>query len=477
MVMKMESLWKDTVLLPRFPELEGDIRTDVLIIGGGLTGILCAWMLEQEGISYVLAEAGEICDGVTGNTTAKITSQHGLIYHKLIGQFGAEKTRMYYEANEKALERYRSLCREMDCDFEEIDNYVYSVDRHRKLEKEMDALRRLGIEADFVPSPQLPFETAGAVRFAHQARFNPLKFVCAIAGDLKIYEHTGIRSFDGKCFGYETICGAAGRDTARGRENGRHAWQSGRHGTITAKKVLTATHFPIWNKHGSYFLKLYQHRSYVLALENGPRLNGAYVDERKTGLSFRNYKNFLLLGGGAHRTGSSGKMQRWLSDSAWMLQGKGTGWEALEETARKLYPEAKIRYRWATQDCMSLDGVPYIGQYSKNTPDLFVASGYNKWGMTTAMAAAQILCDLVQDRKNPYTSVFSPSRTMLRPQLALNGAQSVLNLLTPTLPRCPHMGCALKWNRQEHTWDCPCHGSRFTEEGKLLDNPANENMK
>lgn len=140
-------------------------------------------------------------------------------------------------------------------------------------------------------------------------------------------------------------------------------------------------------------------------------------------------------------------------------------------------PGAKEVCRWATQDCMTLDGVPYIGQYSKRTPNLYVATGFNKWGITSSMVASMVLCDLVQGRENPYADIFSPSRTMLRPQLFINGFEAAVNLLTPTKPRCPHMGCALKWHPQEHSWDCPCHGSRFADDGKLLDNPATGDLK
>lgn len=126
---------------------------------------------------------------------------------------------------------------------------------------------------------------------------------------------------------------------------------------------------------------------------------------------------------------------------------------------------------------MTLDGVPYIGQYGRRTPNLYVATGFNKWGMTSSMTAAMILSDLVQGRANPYASVFAPSRTVLRAQLFCNGLESAVNLLTPTAPRCPHLGCALKWNAQEHSWDCPCHGSRFSKDGQLLDNPATGNLK
>ncbi len=145
--------------------------------------------------------------------------------------------------------------------------------------------------------------------------------------------------------------------------------------------------------------------------------------------------------------------------------------------ARNHYAKAEIIAKWSTQDCMTLDGIPYIGQYSRTTPDVYVATGFNKWGMTNAMAAADILCDLVTGKPNPYAAVFSPSRTLLRTQLLVNIFESTVGLLTPTAPRCPHLGCALKYNSAEHTWDCPCHGSRFTEHGELIDNPATDDKR
>ena len=221
-----------------------------------------------------------------------------------------------------------------------------------------------------------------------------------------------------------------------------------------------ATHFPIDNKHGMYFLKMYQERSYVIALENAGRLQGMYRDIDKKGLSFREYHDMLLLGGGSHRTGKSG--------------GK---WQELREAAKQYYPQATERYAWATQDCMTLDGVPYIGEYSPRMPGCFVATGFNKWGMTSSMVAAMLLTDLVCGNDNPYTCVFRPNRSMWKLQLLCNGWEATVNLLLPTTKRCPHLGCALKWNAAERTWDCSCHGSRFDTEGRVLNNPANGDMK
>ena len=431
----MQSVWTDSVHFPSFEQLKKDIRTDVLIIGGGITGLLCAYQLQQSGVDYVLVEADRICSGITKNTTAKITSQHGLIYHKLIQRFGIEKTRMYLDANEAALREYRKLCKSIDCSFESKNSYVYSLGNSNKIAKELHALRMLGFHAEYETQLPLPFSVAGAVKFRHQAQFNPLKFLSAIAKGLNIYEQTKVRELASNLAITE-------------------------HGKITAKNIIVTTHFPFLNKHGSYFLKMYQHRSYVIAYKNAPNVDGMYVDESLKGLSFRNYKNMLLIGGGDHRTGKH-----------------GGNWQELSTFASAHYPNAKEVYRWATQDCMTLDEVPYIGRYSKNTPSLYVATGFNKWGMTSSMVAAMILRDMILGKENPYAPVFSPSRSILHPQLIVNAFEATTNLLTPTTKRCPHLGCALKWNPAEHTWDCPCHGSRFTHDGQLIDNPSTDDLK
>ena len=431
----MDSVWTISAQLLSFEPLKEDIKTDVLIIGGGLAGLLCAWRLKQAGVNVALVEADTICSGITKNTTAKITSQHGLMYDTLIRKMGAEKAKLYLQANQNALQQYRELCREIDCDFEEQDAFVYALHSREKIDRELEALQRLDFDAAFAKDLPLPFPVAGAVRFPNQAQFHPLKFAAGITKDLRIYEHTKVR---------ELMPGKA-------ITNG---------GTVSAKKIIIATHFPMINKHGGYFIKLYQHRSYVLALKNAPAFDGMFLDEDEKGLSFRHYKDMLLLGGGSHRSGK-----------------QGGNWHELEQFAKRHYPDVEIAARWATQDCMTLDHVPYIGRYAKNASDLFVATGFNKWGMTSSMVAADILTDLVQEKQNPYAVVFDPSRSILHPQLFLNAVESTINLLTPTVPRCPHMGCALKYNKAEHTWDCPCHGSRFAEDGTLIDNPATDDKR
>lgn len=431
----MVSLWQETEKLPSFPQLEGNAKTDVLIIGGGITGILCAYLLKQAQINYILVEADEICSGVTQNTTAKITFQHGLIYDKLIRELGTEKAKLYLQANADALKQFQEICQPLDCDYEMKDSFVYSLTNRKKLEQELQALHLLGYKAEYVSKLPLPMSTVGAVKFPDQAQFHPLKFIHAISKSLNIYEHTKVT------------------------ELGIHTAKTN-NGLITADHIIVATHFPILNKHGAYFLKMYQERSYVLALENAQYVEGMYRDENHKGLSFRNQNNLLLLGGGGHRTGK-----------------KGGNWDELSAFASEYYPDARILYRWATQDCMTLDNVPYIGLYGKNTTHFYVSTGFNKWGMTSSMVSAILIRDMILGKDNPYTAVFNPHRTMLHPQLFINMCESTKNLLSFSTKRCPHLGCALKWNEAEHTWDCPCHGSRFTEDGQLIDNPATDDLK
>lgn len=431
----MQSIWEEGISRREFEPLRENIRTDVLIIGGGLAGVLCAYLLKEAGVDTVLIEADRIGSGITQNTTAKITLQHGLIYDKLLKRFGYSKAQLYLEAQMGALKRYASLCRDFSCDYEEKDSFVYARRDRERLEREVDALNRLGLRAEFSEACDIPLRTVGAVRVKGQAQMHPMKLLLGLAAELPIFEKT------------------------KAVELAPHKVIT-TNGEIRCEKIIVATHFPILNKHGSYFLKLFQHRSYVLALEDAVLPDGMYMDEDDKGLSFRSYQNLLLLGGGAHRTGK-----------------KGGNWRELESFACKNYSGARITARWATQDCMTLDGIPYIGQYARSTRDLYVTTGFNKWGMTSAMISAMILSDLICGKKNEFSSVFAPSRSMLRLQLAVNAFESVVGLLTPTVPRCPHLGCALKYNAQEHSWDCPCHGSRFSETGELINNPATDDKQ
>ena len=360
----MSSLWTENIEMPEFPTLEKDIRTQVLIIGGGMAGVLCAYFLQQAGVDYCLLEKDRICQGVTGHTTAKITAQHGLIYEKSLQSMGQERAELFLKANLRAVENYKNLGRFLDCDMEETDSYLYSVRERRKLESEIQALGSLGFQADYTEDTELPFEVEGAIRFPRQAQFQPLKFAAGISKNLRIYEHSEVREMT-------------------------EYFALTEKGSVAAEKIIIATHFPFINTRGSYYLKLYQNRSYVLACAYGKNLKGMYLEADNIGLSLKNYEDYLLIGGGGHRSGK-----------------EKSNWDLLRDIAKEYFPEAKERYFWATQDCMSLDKRPYIGPYSKNTPDLFVATGFGKWGMTGSMLSAMILSDLVQEKNNEYSTVF-----------------------------------------------------------------------
>lgn len=426
----VESVWQSNVKMPKFDQLQSDIKTDVAVIGGGIAGLLCAYKLHERGVDCIVLEKGRICERTTGHTTGKITAGQGLVYDKIINRYGKDKAEGYYLINTEAIREFERLAEKYPCDFERRDNYVYSVGNREKVEKEVKALDRIGADAIFLTKTELPFEISGAVRLSNQAQFHPLLFLSGIASELKIYENTFVRAVEDN----EII-------TDRG--------------IVRAKNIIVATHFPFINSHGLYFAKLYQNRSYVLALKNAAQYKGMYVDEAEEGLSFRNYGDYLIFGGGGHRTGKN-----------------GISFKELRQMKEKYFPEAEEKYAFAAQDCMSLDGIPYIGRYSYGLPEVYVTSGFNKWGMCGSMVGAMLLADEITGKENPYSEIFSPSRKILHPQLLLNGLETALGLLTPTLRRCPHLGCALKWNKAEHTWDCSCHGSRFAPDGEIIENPS-----
>ena len=476
----MKSVWSESCKFRKRDALNKDIKTDVLVIGAGIAGILTAYMLKQKGRDVVLIDAAEIASGNTKNTTAKITSQHDLIYSKLITEFGEEKARQYAKANELAIKKYKEIIEDkrIECDFEEKPAYVYSLNEVDVLKEEAKVVKNLGIDAEFVDEANLPFKIKGALKFNNQAQFNPLKFLRGISNELVIYENT--RALEIK----ENLVVTSG-------------------GNITANNIVVATHYPIMNAPGYYFMKMHQERSYVLALENTSEIDGMYIDLNKEGYSFRTYNNLLLLGGISHRTGEN---------------EEGGSYDELRKVAKKLYPKAKEKYYWSAQDCMTIDGIPYIGRYSSETPNIYVATGFNKWGMTSSMVSAMIISDMILEKENDFSEIFSPRRFDL--SLSINNIANDLietakNFIAQkvSIPsseiehiknghggiieyngekvgiyknkegkeffvstKCTHLGCQLSWNADELTWDCPCHGSRFDYKGRLIGSPATKDL-
>ncbi|EOT2958701.1 FAD-dependent oxidoreductase [Clostridium perfringens] len=476
----MKSVWSESCKFRKREALNKDIKTDVLVIGAGIAGILTAYMLKQKGREVVVIDAAEIASGNTKNTTAKITSQHDLIYSKLISEFGEEKARQYAKANELAIKKYKEIIeyKRIECDFEEKPAYVYSLNEVDVLKEEVEAAKNLGIDAEFVQEANLPFKINGALKFNNQAQFNPLKFLKGISNELVIYENT--RALEIK----ENLVVTSG-------------------GNITANNIVVATHYPIMNAPGYYFMKMHQERSYVLALENTSEIDGMYIDLNKEGYSFRTYNNLLLLGGISHKTGEN---------------EEGGSYDELRKVAKKLYPKAKEKYYWSAQDCMTIDGIPYIGRYSSETPNIYVATGFNKWGMTSSMVSAMIISDMILEKENDFSEIFSPRRFDL--SLSINNIANDLietakNFIAQkvSIPsseiehiknghggiieyngekvgiyknkegkeffvstKCTHLGCQLSWNADELTWDCPCHGSRFDYKGRLIGSPATKDL-
>ena len=476
----MKSVWSNNCNFKKREALDKDISTEILVIGAGIAGILTAYMLKERGMRVVLIDAGKTAGGNTQNTTAKITSQHNLIYDTLISEFGEEKARQYAVANETAIKKYKEIIKEksIDCDFEEKAAYVFSRNNTEKIKKEVEAARKLGIDAQFVEEIDLPFKIKGAVRFNNQAQFNPLKFLKHISEELTIYEDT--KSLEIK----DNIVITEG-------------------GNITADKIVVATHYPIMNVPGFYFLKMHQERSYVVALENAGHIDGMYIDLDESGYSFRSYKDLILFGGIKQRTGEN---------------KTGDSYSSLKEAAKELYPDSKAVYWWSAQDCMTIDGIPYIGRYSDNTPDIYVATGFNKWGMTSSMVAAMIISDMICGIENDFSEIFSPKRFDLSLSISNIGkdmVETTKNFIAQKIyipsstiehienghggiieydgqkvgvyknvdgevftvsTKCSHLGCQLQWNADELSWDCPCHGSRFDYRGRIIDSPAVKNI-
>ncbi len=472
----MDSLWTSGVSLPTFPSLEGELEADAAVIGGGITGILTAYFLQKRGVRTVLLEADRLVCGQTGGTTAKITSQHGLIYSRLRDNFGRDVMQAYAAANEGAIRAYEALVRDegIDCDFEERPALLYTAGNPEILEREAKFAAACGIRADFFTECELPFPVRGVLRYGNQASFHPLKFLRALSRKLKICENTRVLTAeDGEL------------TTTRGR--------------VRADHVVFACHYPFVNVPGWYFARMHQSRSYVLALENAPALQGMYYGIDPDGYSLRPAGKYLLLSGESHRTGEN---------------SEGGMYAALREAASRLFPGSKAVLQWSAQDCMTPDGIPYIGRYAASTPDWYVATGFGKWGMTGAMAAAQLISDLIVTGSSPFAALYDPGRFKFSvsaeavardlAHAVKDLAKSVLRLPRETLDalpmghggvirfegqkigvfrdeaggihavgvRCPHMGCELAWNPEEKSWDCPCHGSRFDMDGRWLNGPA-----
>lgn len=319
----MHSLWWETCKIQERQTLEKDLETQVLVIGGGMAGILTAYQLQKSGKKVLVLEANRIGSGQTGNTTAKITSQHGLCYHGFLKKIGAEKARLYARGNQAAIQEYENIIKteQISCDFEKQSSFVYGKSR-ADLEAEAQAAAFLGLPASLVrENLTLPFPVWGAVKFQNQAQFHPLKFLHALSEHLVIYEHSPVYKVE---------------------ENTAYT----KYGTVKAEQIIFTCHIPFLNFPGAYFARIHQERSYVLALEHGMKTNGMYIGSGEHGFSFRNYGPYLLLGGMGHRTGEDASLPKY---------------QQLRNLAAKWFPKSKELCCWSAQDGITSDGIPYIG--------------------------------------------------------------------------------------------------------------------
>jgi len=491
-----QSYWIESVKKssPAFPSLSEDIKSDVVIVGGGIAGITCAYLLGKEGLSVTVLEADRIARGTTGHTTAKVTSQHNLIYHKLVKQFGVEMAQQYATANETAISEIRALAESLkiDCDFISQPAFVFteSSEYVQELYDELKAASDLGIQADFTESIPLPFTIKGAVRFEGQAQFHPLKYTLSLA--------EAFTGHGGKIF-EKTRAVEVGFDdgfwvkTAQGKK-------------ASCDKLIIASHYPFYNKHGMYYSRIYQERSYITAVKAvEPYPGGIYINAENPTRSLRSQKTgdeeLILIGGAHHKTGQC--------DDTWKK------YEELFDFANPYFTITDIPCRWSAQDCMTLDGLPYAGQLTEDMPNLYITTGFGKWGMTNSMASGMLLRDLIVKGDSPWKDVYNPSRESKKASAIsfvtenFNVAKELLSGKLESLDKvedinlkpgegkavelsgkrvgayrneegilyivnttCTHMGCELNWNPAERTWDCPCHGSRFSYEGKIIEGPA-----
>ena len=441
----LRSLWLEGREREPRPPLDRDIGVDVAVVGAGIVGLTTALLLEREGLKVAVLEGRHVGAGATGYTTAKLSSLHGLTYTKLAKSLGREDARTYGQANEAGIERVFEIAEELgiDCDLRRKPNYTYAEGPSgvEQVREEAEVARELGLPASYVADLDLPFDVAGAVRFDDQAEFHPIKYLDGVADALRgrIHERT-----------MATGVGSGQVNTARGPR-------------LRAGHVVVASHLSFLDR-GLYFARCHPERSYVVAgrVEEPPA--GMYLSTESPAHSIRAHGDWLLVGGESHKTGQADAAERFERLGRWARERFG------------LEPEL----RWATQDQMPVDGVPYIGRHDPLSSNVWVATGFRKWGLAMGTAAAELLTARIMGREHPWAALFDPNRVRARagaPAFAKENANVAYHfaadrVLKRGAPRCTHLHCLLDWNAAEETWDCPCHGSRFAATGEVIEGPA-----
>ncbi|KIL49607.1 FAD-dependent oxidoreductase [Jeotgalibacillus soli] len=491
---EQKSYWLSADSEPEYPPLEESHETDVVIVGGGITGITAAYILCKQGVRVTVVDASQTLSGTTGHTTAKITAQHGVIYDELIQHFGAERARHFYEYNQQAVDWIRTTIQEeqWDCDFETQDAWIYAESDASvpQLENEIKAYEQLKIPYRIEKSLPFSIQSEGSLVMENQGQFHPVKYLKAMMGRItamggKIHENT------------KAIDIHEGTNIQVTLEKGH---------VLTCQHVIVASHFPFYDGLGLYFAKMKPERSYLIAGPwQGNNTGGMYISIGQPVRSIRfftmNGTKGILVGGEQHATGQGKPMH--------------LHFEALREFAKEnLSAAADFTYQWSAQDYTTLDKLPYIGSITNRHSRILVATGYRKWGMSQGTMAAQILSNRIIGKSEHKSSLFDPSRfhpdPAIKKAISINadvakhlvkGKLEMPSINLEDLPSgegahvswngqtigayrddkgkicavditCTHLGCSVNWNKAEKSWDCPCHGSRFTVEGEILEGPA-----
>ncbi|WP_414468922.1 FAD-dependent oxidoreductase [Methanobacterium sp. ACI-7] len=495
---KKESFWNENTPDTNYSSLKDGLTVDVAILGAGIVGITSAVILKEAGLSVALIEAGKLVKDVTLHTTAKATVAHNIIYKELISEYGEDGAAVYADANQSAITQIELMVNKynIDCDFRRLPCYLYTENKDsvKKIKEEADAAKRAGLDASYVDSiPLGKFNVEGAVKYESQAEFHPRKYLLALSEKIPgkgsyIFENT--RALEVK----EGEVNEVTTDK----------------GSIRANHVIVSTHFPIYDP-SHLFAKMYPSKSYALGFytkEQFPDAMFVGVDPSRTYRATPTEKGQLIIAGGAnHKVGH--------------VHDTYECYRQLEEHARTHFDVESIDYHWSTQDNITMDNVPYIGKAESKSKGVYVATGFMKWGMTNGTAAAMILSDLIQGKENAWTKFFDPSRSKpvvkstkefigtnidvakellggklsraksMNPDELKPGEGKIIKVkgekigaykdendkLYLVSTTCTHLGCTVTWNTAEKTWDCPCHGSRFNYDGKILHAPALKELK
>lgn len=493
---KPVSYWIDSSDTSSFASLGQTPTVDVAIVGGGIAGLTTALLLKQAGKTVAVIEAERIATGASGHTTAKVTTLHQLIYADLIEEIGQNKARLYAESNQAALEKIVSLIEteKIDCDFSRQNTYTFaeSAEQLGAIKDEVDAAVQLGLPASFVQQTNLPFPIAGAIKFENQAQFHVRKYLLHLAHKIAgegsyVFENTRVHTVS----------------------EGNPCQVKTSKGEIQAHDVVVTTNLPILDQ-GLFFAKTFPKRSYIVGARISPERapTGMFIG---VGDHYRSIRTtpygddlLLMIGGEGHKVGSR-------SDTE-------SAYQTLESYGRERFNIDTFDYRWSSQDVVSFDKLPYVGKLTPLNNHIYVATGFSLWGMTNSMVAGMVLTDTLLGRPNPWASLYDATRatpfltktsmeenldvgrhwlgdrlkalqkssldevgtgegallTMEGKQIAVyRDSEGKLEIVSAT---CSHLGCIVNWNSAEKSWDCPCHGARFSSDGSVMCGPATHDL-